>query len=171
MLQLDSSFLNAQMIQLQWELCVVKLECIWRFHPVKPLNLLPSTKWYHNVICLSLPAFTPARLQMLDKIFWLYYRKTDSEAIILPGYQTIDSASSSKFHHLALLVALVLYRGDSADLNFAILYSMIIALKSLTVKMLFLYHINYPQHNASTFKLMQLLLLSVQQRPSNKCPN
>ena len=28
-------------------------------------------------------------------------------AMILPGYQNSDSASSSKFHHLALLVALV----------------------------------------------------------------
>ena len=53
------------------------------------------------------------------------------------GYQTSNSASSSKFHHLALLVALVLcssnfhhlpllpllvalvlHYGDSADLNF-----------------------------------------------------
>ena len=33
--------------------------------------------------------------------------------MILPGYQTSDSASSSKFHHLALLVALV-----SHSLNF-----------------------------------------------------
>ena len=45
--------------------------------------------------------------------------------MILPGYQTSDSASSSKFHHLALLalfVALVLHYGDSAYFNFAILY-------------------------------------------------
>ena len=28
---------------------------------------------------------------------------------LLPGYQTSDSASSSKFHHLPLLVALVLH--------------------------------------------------------------
>ena len=45
--------------------------------------------------------------------------------MILPGYQTSDSASSSKFNHLALLallVALVLHEGDSADFNFAILY-------------------------------------------------
>ena len=38
--------------------------------------------------------------------------------MILPGYQTSDSARSSKFHHLALLV---LRFGDSADLIFAIL--------------------------------------------------
>ena len=45
-------------------------------------------------------------------------------AMILPGYQTSDSAISSKIHPLALLallVALVLQWGDSADLNFAIL--------------------------------------------------
>ena len=45
------------------------------------------------------------------------------------GCQTSNSASSSKFHFLvllALLVALVLHSGDSADLNFAIL-CMIIA--------------------------------------------
>ena len=30
------------------------------------------------------------------------------EPMMLPGYQTSDSTSSSKFHHLALLVALVL---------------------------------------------------------------
>ena len=64
---------------------------------------------------------------------------------LLPGCQTSDSASSSKFHHLALLVvlvshssnfhhwpllallvALVLNYGDSADLNFAILYMIIV---------------------------------------------
>ena len=41
------------------------------------------------------------------------------------GYQTSDSASSSKFHHfalLALLLALVLHSGD---LIFAILYVII----------------------------------------------
>ena len=27
---------------------------------------------------------------------------TEDEAMILPGYQTSDSATSSKFHHLAL---------------------------------------------------------------------
>ena len=36
-------------------------------------------------------------------------------------YQTSDSASSSKFNNLALLVALVLHLGDSGDFNFAIL--------------------------------------------------
>ena len=44
------------------------------------------------------------------------------------GYQTSNSASSSNFHHLALfalLVALVLHKGDSMDLNFAILYTII----------------------------------------------
>ena len=42
--------------------------------------------------------------------------------MILPGYQTSDSASSSKFHRLALLLALVLHQGDLTDFNFAILY-------------------------------------------------
>ena len=32
--------------------------------------------------------------------------------MILPGYQSSDSASSSKFHHLALLVALVLHSSN-----------------------------------------------------------
>ena len=32
-----------------------------------------------------------------------------SDTMILPGCQTSDSASSAKFHHLALLVALVLH--------------------------------------------------------------
>ena len=64
--------------------------------------------------------------------------------MILPGCQTINSASSSKFYHLALLVvlvscssnfqhwpllalfvALVLHKGDSADFIFAILYMII----------------------------------------------
>ena len=40
--------------------------------------------------------------------------------MILPGYQTSNSASISKFM-LALLVALVLHEGDSADFDFAIL--------------------------------------------------
>ena len=44
--------------------------------------------------------------------------------MILPGYQTNDSEGSSNFQYLALLallVALVLHLGDSADFNFAIL--------------------------------------------------
>ena len=64
--------------------------------------------------------------------------------MIIIECQKSDSASSSKFHHLALLVALVshssnfhhwpllallvalvLHKGDSADLNFAILYMII----------------------------------------------
>ena len=63
--------------------------------------------------------------------------------MILPGCQTSNSARCSKSHHLALLVALshssifhhwpllallvalVLHYGDSADLNFAILYMII----------------------------------------------
>ena len=32
---------------------------------------------------------------------------TGMSPMILPEYQTIDSASSSKFHHLAMLMALV----------------------------------------------------------------
>ena len=50
--------------------------------------------------------------------------------MILPGYQTSDSASSSKFHHwslLALLVALVLHWGESAISNL-LSYCKIIAL-------------------------------------------
>ena len=46
--------------------------------------------------------------------------KLQSNELIL-GYQTSDSVSSLKFHHLALLVALVLHKGDSVDFNFAIL--------------------------------------------------
>ena len=67
--------------------------------------------------------------------------------MIILGYQTSNSASSSKFHHLAklallvalvshssnfhhwpllaLLVALVLHQGDSVDFIFAILYMII----------------------------------------------
>ena len=41
--------------------------------------------------------------------------------MILQEYQTSDSASSLKFHHLALLLVLVLHYGDLADFNFAIL--------------------------------------------------
>ena len=52
----------------------------------------------------------------------------NSPMIILIGCQTSDSASSSKFQHLAwlaLLVALVCFFDDLADLNFVIRYMII----------------------------------------------
>ena len=50
-----------------------------------------------------------------------------TEAMILPGYQTGHSVSSSNFHHLALLALPCLWhQGDTADLNFAILYMIIV---------------------------------------------
>ena len=81
---------------------------------------------------------TPAPVHKLGKkMLDLLHNQMEEKAVVLLlsqisdttndltlGYQSSDSASSSKFHHwplLALLVVLVLHWGYSADLNFAIL--------------------------------------------------
>ena len=56
--------------------------------------------------------YDDVRLKSKVNIVCCLYYNTDHpvyllQSMILPGYQTSDSASSSKFHHLALLVALV----------------------------------------------------------------
>ena len=92
--------------------------------------------------------------------------------MILPGYQTSDSAvvqnfstallvalvsCSSNFHHwplLALIVALMLHLGDSADLKFAILY-IIIALAWSQVSSASLLTVAVEQQDAVTVSSLE----------------
>ena len=93
-----------------WVRCSQPVECVSSHSPAQATHLIPPDKTRSSSPYLDLAPHTPTQActefaQFYANFIVIKYLNT----MILPGCQTSDSASSSKFHHFALLTALVLH--------------------------------------------------------------